>query len=490
MNTESSQEGARRLSQPKINEGFAPAGLYKYNDNFCRIRLEKGKEKYIRPIYRNEKGWQIGEPQFDPNNGKPIYIRLSNDSENVFIVEGEKCVDYLHKLGLNACTSGGATSAGAADWEALRNKKVTIWPDNDEGGFKYADEVSERLSSIASSIEQVDVETLNLPHKGDCADWIDANPDATNEKIEALQTIKNRIKKNTPLNINHAGWEEPIPFEELKTPEISPDILPGVFGEFGKSLSEATETPGALATSIILGVVSAACGFAFRVSPSSDWKESINIYSLVALEPGNLKSKVFQECNEPLLEWESAQAEIMRPEIIELESHKKTLEETIKKARTRVASLKGEERGELLKEINLLEIELNDIPPLVEPEIFSNDITPENLGIRCSEQHGIYSILGDEGGFMHTISGLYTGGKANVDVILKGIDGGSVRVRRGDRSLNFNPILTISLAIQPEVIRKMGNEKNFTGIGFIERFLYFLPESKVGFRKLENPKIQ
>ncbi len=54
------------------------------------------------------------------------------------------------------------------------------------------------------------------------------------------------------------AWDAPILFDELETPEISADLLPGILGGFAAALSHATETPEALSVMTILGVISAA----------------------------------------------------------------------------------------------------------------------------------------------------------------------------------------------------------------------------------------
>ena len=43
-----------------------------------------------------------------------------------------------------ATTSGAADSAPKADWRPLAGRDVTIWPDNDEAGQRYADAVADR----------------------------------------------------------------------------------------------------------------------------------------------------------------------------------------------------------------------------------------------------------------------------------------------------------------------------------------------------------
>ena len=52
----------------------------------------------------------------------------------------------------------------------------------------------------------------------------------------------------------------------------------------------------------------------------------------------------------------------------------------------------------------------------------------------------------------------------------------------GDRDLDINPILTINLVIQPIIIQNMSSKKAYIGKGLLERFLYCIPKSKLGYR--------
>ncbi len=134
MNTsyETVQEAARRLSAPMLDKGFKPVALHTYTDAdgnpLCwrmRCKHPVTKEKWIRPMKRNGKGYEMGEPKFE--NGKPLYAlhRIANNPEAiVWITEGEQKATALNKLGLVATTSGGATSAESTDWEPLRSKII------------------------------------------------------------------------------------------------------------------------------------------------------------------------------------------------------------------------------------------------------------------------------------------------------------------------------------------------------------------------------
>jgi hypothetical protein len=92
----------------------------------------------------------------------------------VFIVEGEKCADALTGAGHTATTlMGGAnTPTDKVDLSPLQGKDVVIWPDNDEPGRKYADNIATALQGIASSISVVTTPDI-MPEKWDAADALD-----------------------------------------------------------------------------------------------------------------------------------------------------------------------------------------------------------------------------------------------------------------------------------------------------------------------------
>lgn len=287
---------------------------------------------------------------------------------------------------------------------------------------------------------------------------------------------------------NPSDWEEPIYFDEYATPDIPAWLLPGVFGQFAAALSEATETPDAMSVFAVLGSVSAVTAKRFAVSPKPGWAEPLNIYTLVALPPANNKSLVLNQCTTPLREWEIEQACLLEPELKKQKSELRNQEKLIESMRAKaVRSKTPAEREILFREINELESKLPQ--PKLLPQLFANDATPEALAQNVYEQGGRFAIISDEGGITETLSGLYTGGSANVDLILKGIDGGDLRVRRKDRSFDLQPYLTFMLIVQPRIVQRMGEQRAFRGNGMLERFLYVLPTSKLGYRTLDTAPV-
>ena len=292
----------------------------------------------------------------------------------------------------------------------------------------------------------------------------------------------------TTVSVDPSGWEEPILFTEYATPDIPATLLPGVFGAFAAALATETETPEAMSVFAVLGTLSAALAKRFVVSPGPGWLEPVNIYTLVALPPANSKSLVLNRCTTPLREWEIAQAICLEPELTKQRSERRNQEQLIQHLRTKAAKDENlAERSRLFGEINEREAKLPQ--PKTLPQLFANDATPEALAQNVHEQGGRFAIISDEGGITETLSGLYTGGSANVDVILKGIDGGDVRIKRKDRSYDLKPFLTFMLIVQPRIVQNMGEREAFRGNGMLERFLYVLPVSKLGYRTLNTAPV-
>lgn len=95
----------------------------------------------------------------------------------VFVVEGEKDCDTLHKLGYDAVS--GEDGAGPGKWrpeytEQLKGLPVVIFQDNDQTGKDYAQETAAALHGVASSVQVLDLTQVwpNMPEKGDISDLV------------------------------------------------------------------------------------------------------------------------------------------------------------------------------------------------------------------------------------------------------------------------------------------------------------------------------
>ena len=193
--------------QKLLGEGYKLEAIHEYTNKdgkiiFYRVRLKNPNtnKKWVRPVHLKATKWVWGEPEFS-DDLKPLYklqdITL-HPKAKIWVCEGEWAADHLNKFfhkqnvyGENiATTSGSCTSTSKADWNPLASRKIVIWPDYDEPGFKYAKDVADKLSTLNCDVEMVDVEALNLPKAGDAVDWLSVNQNAGLTEFESIKKIQ------------------------------------------------------------------------------------------------------------------------------------------------------------------------------------------------------------------------------------------------------------------------------------------------------------
>ena len=289
------------------------------------------------------------------------------------------------------------------------------------------------------------------------------------------------------LNGQRIDWETPVPLDDFSIPEM--EALPGIIGEFSKAVAMSTETPLELATGLSLATGAAACQGKFIVQVKADYFEPVNLWLNAALESGNRKSSVLGEVTRPLNTWEAKQRIEMETVVREAESKRMNQEARVKSLRAKYGKANRNELDEIEDEIKEMESNLVEVP--VMPKVWVQDITPEDLGTKMSTYKDRMSIISAEGGIFDIIAGRYSNGIPNLDLFLQSHSGDPVRVDRGSRESIYmeNPALTMGLSTQPEVLKSIADSPGFRGRGFLARFLYLLPKSKLGYRTLETEPV-
>ena len=163
----------------------------------------------------------------------PLYHvgNLTDSSKPVFIVEGEKDVETMEKLGYIATTSpNGANSKWKDDYtKYFKNFDVIILADNDEVGLKYAENIAEKISDTAKSVKLVPSQALYKPlqPKGDISDIVDCiGSEKTIQLIESVLNGNEYIFTSKPTS---KPTSEP---QQIRTSRKRQIITYDLFAEF------------------------------------------------------------------------------------------------------------------------------------------------------------------------------------------------------------------------------------------------------------------
>jgi hypothetical protein len=175
------------------------------------VRFEnEGKKTVITWTYNGKLKHYGVEPQI-----YNLYECLNTDKP-ILITEGCKCAEISRQLeGFTPCSwSGGAHKAGLVDWTIFKDKQIYILPDNDEPGFKAAEEIKKQLphaiivrpltegkgDDIEQAIEQFDLEEIKNKILKSCE--ITPPSDSTQNKIPPII--------NTTHRLEGGGFSEPF----------------------------------------------------------------------------------------------------------------------------------------------------------------------------------------------------------------------------------------------------------------------------------------
>ena len=232
--------GARPGSFPEAFKGQMILQRYAYADedgtvlfHVCRTA---GKEF---PIHSPEGKWGRNKARLVLYN-LPAVLK----AESVFLVEGERDVHTLKRMGLVGTTSPG----GAGKWKpafnkCLKGREVIIPPDNDDPGRSHASQVAASLHSIAESVRVL--ELPNLPIGGDVSDWakgrdpVDAGEDLCRLADEA-ETWSPQPADREDTHDDAAGLYDIADLASWPAEPLEP-IVPGMLAR-GQLLNVAGQT--------------------------------------------------------------------------------------------------------------------------------------------------------------------------------------------------------------------------------------------------------
>jgi hypothetical protein len=226
--------GARQRTAKK-RTGRAVA-VYDYTDAmgnliFQTVRYDPKDFRQRQPDGKGGHIWSLKGVQPVPYR-LPDLIEAIANRRTVAVVEGEKDVDNLAKIGITAtCNHGGA---GKNKWKPaihgapLKGANVIVIPDNDSPGRAHAAWIAQSLKSWADKVRVF--EPPGLPPGGDISDWL-ANG-GTADQFWALveQTSKAPAKPSAGLGRSASSDDDPAHWsvEQWSEPVSGAEVLDSI----------------------------------------------------------------------------------------------------------------------------------------------------------------------------------------------------------------------------------------------------------------------
>jgi hypothetical protein len=191
-----------------------PEAVFTYVD-------ERGQPLFEVVRMPGKKFWQRkpdGAPGLDGVRRVPYRLDEIVLAEQVFLVEGERDVETLRKLGLIASTNPGGANGWRPEFaEYFRGKHVVVLPDQDTPGHAWAARALRDLTPVAKSLRRINLPGLEFGSGGDISDWLAAG----HTKGELLNLVE-QSEFFPPVSINAGdaledstipAWPEPLAAE-------------------------------------------------------------------------------------------------------------------------------------------------------------------------------------------------------------------------------------------------------------------------------------
>ncbi len=453
-------------------------------------RLDQGKVFLVLSLWRRADGvlewrWKcVGEP-------RPLFgldWLAANPDLPVIVCEREESVCAARRIFPDmVCVSplGGGQAASKADWSPLEGRSVTIWPDADKPGAKFAMEVAISLSWFVSDLSIIDSMALaSLAPDGGTTETFEIGWDAADAEREWLDP---QALREAALGLARAFEEvDGVPTEPPRPlrRELSPakpfpiDALGQVLGAATRAIIDKVQCGDAIAACSVLAAASLVVqAHADVVQPATGRARPLSLYIYTVAASGDRKSAADHEALSPIRAREQALGAQYKAELPEYERAKRAFDI----ATARAGKTMG---GRQEIEAALRAVGDEPFPPLM-PILTCGEPTLEGL-------HKLYAIGQPALGLFCDEGGSFIGGHAmcnnNRLRTVAGLsslwDGAPIkRVRASDgASVLPERRLALHLMAQPDAAARLLSDPVLVDQGFLSRLLVCAPASTAGTR--------
>ncbi|MER7843241.1 DUF3987 domain-containing protein [Kitasatospora sp. NPDC096077] len=311
------------------------------------------------------------------------------------------------------------------------------------------------------------------------------------EDQEALDAVRTAALSVLADLASGEIWLDPVPLgSHGALPTFPVRALPGWVGAYVEAVAEFTQTPADMAATMSLAALATAAGGRVNVEIRPGWREQSNLYLVCAMPPASRKSDVFALLTGPVYRVEDELRAEARARIIEAETAKDAALAEVEALMAKARKNPDLDRAHLVAEISAARMLADEIVVPPSPRLtLSGDITPETVTHQLGV-HRCLAALSPEGDLFDSIVGRYSS-KPNLGVFLQAHKGERLQADRITREQPTvdKPALTIGVTPQPAVLQELGAAPGARDRGLLARFLYSLPPSNLGYRKIRTTPI-
>ncbi|MFF0409902.1 DUF3987 domain-containing protein [Kitasatospora sp. NPDC004745] len=286
-------------------------------------------------------------------------------------------------------------------------------------------------------------------------------------------------------------WLDPVPLgSHTGLPTFPVKALPGWVGAYVEAVAEFTQTPPDASATMALAALSTAAGGRVGVEIRPGWREQSNLYLTCAMPPASRKSDVFAFTMGPVYKVEAELQTEAKAAIIEAETARDAALAEVDALMAKARKNPDTDRTQLVAEIAAAKMLAEQIIVPPNPRLtLSGDITPETVTSQLAV-HRCLAALSPEGDLFDSMVGRYSS-KPNLGVFLQAHKGERLQADRITREQPTvdKPALTIGATPQPAVLQELGSAPGARDRGLLARFLYSLPPSNLGYRKIRTDPI-
>lgn len=258
-------------------------------------------------------GWQalkpagfVPAPYIGPADASDPFA-AGSDFEVLHWPEGERDVDTLRRIDLQAFTFGGASDVPECS-DLLRGRDVLILADNDDDGEKCLARKVAMAQPVAARVRVV--RFPELPIGGDVTSWMEEHGGSPAGLLARARPVVTTASANAAAP---GEWAKPksIPSGLAPVDTFSPNMIPEALGPWVEDIADRMQCPSDYVGVAAVVALSAALGrrIAIRPQEKTSWEEVGNLWGMVVGSPGAMKSPAMSAAMAPLHRLEAAARE-------------------------------------------------------------------------------------------------------------------------------------------------------------------------------------